>query len=168
LLFHYFSFIFLSLHSLSKPHNGSEASSIDSNNDESSSSPQQRPSSQHETTRLQFQVILPQTSRHSPQLLKESSEVGAVNLRHYLTKLGLPPGLHGAIQSVYGSMESRIWVVDNSLDMLVKDGRVLVADDRLQRITKEVGASRWKEQLQLVDFHMKMAARAVIPTKVSL
>jgi hypothetical protein len=63
-------------------------------------------------------------------------------------------------------MESRIWIVDNSLHMNIRDCALMLADDKLERITKEEGASRWSEQLQCVDFHMKMAARAWIPTKV--
>jgi hypothetical protein len=96
----------------------------------------------------------------------DSLSEGEANLRHYLTKLGLPSGLHAAIESVYNSMESRIWIVDNSLHMNIRDCALMLADDKLERITKEEGASRWSEQLQCVDFHMKMAARAWIPTKV--
>ena len=92
---------------------------------------------------------------------------GEVNLRHYLIKLGLPSGLHSAIESAYHDVESRIWIVDNSLDMNVKDCNLILADDKLEKIKKEEGASRWSEQLQCVDFHLKMAARTWIPTKVS-
>ena len=65
-------------------------------------------------------------------------------------------------------MESRIWLVDNSLQMKVKDCCLIIADDKMQKISREEGASRWSEQMQCVDFHMKMAARAWIPTKASL
>jgi hypothetical protein len=71
---------------------------------------------------------------------------GDQNLTHYLTKLGLPSGLCSVIQSVHRTMESRVWIIDNSLES----------------ITREDGG-----QLQVVDFHMKMAARAWIPNKVS-
>lgn len=65
-------------------------------------------------------------------------------------------------------MESRIWIVDNSFEMNTRDCSLLLADDRLSFITRKDGARRWDEQLQCVAFHMKMAARAWIPTKVSL
>ena len=90
-----------------------------------------------------------------------------MNLRHYITKLGLPSGLRCVVEDLYPLMESRIWVIDNSLQMKVKDCCLMIADDKLQEISKEEGASRWSEQMQCVDFHMKMAARAWIPTKVS-
>jgi hypothetical protein len=93
---------------------------------------------------------------------------GKQNLLKYLTKLGLPSGLRSVIQSVYMTMESRIWVIDNSLDMLRNDRSLMISDGNFQSITREDGASRWREQLQVVDFHMKMAARAWIPTKVSI
>ena len=84
---------------------------------------------------------------------------GKLNLQHYLSKLGLPSGLHSAIESVYSSMESRIWVIDNSHDMGVKDCSVMLADDKLEHIMRKEGKSRWEEQLQCVEFHLKMAAR---------
>jgi hypothetical protein len=91
---------------------------------------------------------------------------GEANLSHYLHKLGLPTGLHASIEEMYSAMESRIWIVDNSLGMNVRDCALLLADDDLTTIIKEEGHSRWSEQLQVVDFHMKMAARTWIPTKV--
>jgi hypothetical protein len=84
---------------------------------------------------------------------------GEVNLRHYLHKLSLPSGLHAVIEEMYSAMESRIWIIDNSLDMNVRDCALLLADDDLTTIIKEEGHSRWSEQLQVVDFHMKMAMR---------
>ena len=98
---------------------------------------------------------------------KAKATEGEVNLRHYVTKLGLPAGLHSAIESAYHDMESRIWIVDNSLDMNNRDCILILADDKLEKIGKEKGASRWSEQMQCVDFHLKMAARTWIPTKVS-
>jgi hypothetical protein len=85
---------------------------------------------------------------------------GEVNLCHYLIhKLSLPSGLHAVIEEMYSAMESRIWIIDNSLDMNVRDCALLLADDDLTTIIKEEGHSRWSEQLQVVDFHMKMAMR---------
>ena len=53
--------------------------------------------------------------------------------------------------------------------MNTRDCSLLLTDGKChQSIMKEDGASRWSEQLQVVDFHMKMAARAWIPTKVRL
>jgi hypothetical protein len=76
---------------------------------------------------------------------------GEANLRHCLHKLGLPSGLHAVIEEMYSVMESRIWIVDNSLGMNVRDCALLLADDDLTTIIKEEGHSRWTEQLQVVD-----------------
>lgn len=107
------------------------------------------------------------SGQHERSRCKEPISEGEMNLHHYLHKMGLPSGLHSAIESIYHSMESRIWIVDNSLDMNVSDASLLRANDQLTCIGREGGASRWGEQMQCVDFHMKMAGRAWIPTKVS-
>lgn len=52
--------------------------------------------------------------------------------------------------------------------MNVRDCALLLADDNLATISREEGHNRWSEQMQVADFHMKVAARAWIPTKVSL
>lgn len=91
---------------------------------------------------------------------------GELNLRHYFHTLGLPLGLLPSILKVYHSMESRIWVIENSLEMMHKDSHLLSTVGNFDKIEKEDGASRWSEVQQCVDFHMKMAARCWIPTKV--
>ena len=91
---------------------------------------------------------------------------GELNLRHYFTTLGLPVGLLPAVLKVFNSMESRIWLVENSLEMMTTDSHLINVVGNFQRITKSDGATRWSEMQQCVDFHMKMAARCWIPTKV--
>lgn len=93
---------------------------------------------------------------------------GEVNLRHYFSTLGLPMGALPAILEVYNSMESRIWVIENSLQMMHKDSHLLITTANFDKIEKEDGVSRWSELHQCVNFHMKMAARCWIPTKVCL
>jgi len=96
-------------------------------------------------------------SRHEDSRCeKQPMSEGEQNLQHYLTKLGLPSGLHGAVRSVYDSMESRIWILDNSYDMNIKDCSLIKAHDKLETIGREGGVSRWDEQLQCVDFHLKV------------
>ena len=51
--------------------------------------------------------------------------------------------------------------------MQERDGRLMWMDQRLESIQMEEGVSRWSEQIQVTEFHMKMAARCCIPTKVS-
>ena len=91
---------------------------------------------------------------------------GELNLRHYFTTLGLPVGLLPAMLKVFNSMESRIWLVENSLEMMTTDSHLINVGGNFQKITKSDGATRWSEMQQCVDFHMKMAARCWIPTKV--
>jgi hypothetical protein len=51
--------------------------------------------------------------------------------------------------------------------MMEKDSHLIVTQGNLDSITREDGVSRWTELHQCVDFHIKMAARCKIPTKVS-
>ena len=57
--------------------------------------------------------------------------------------------------------------------MQERDGCLVLMDQRLEGIQREGGAGnnggvmRWNEQVQVAEFHMKMAARCWIPTKVS-
>ena len=92
---------------------------------------------------------------------------GQVNLHHYLTKLGIPSGLRSNVISIHALLESRIWILDNSVEMQRMDGCLIVSDDEMSRIEKEDARSRWSEQIQCAEFHRKMAARCWIPTKVS-
>lgn len=92
---------------------------------------------------------------------------GEANLCHYFSMLGLPLGSISAILKVYHSLESRIWIIENSLEMMEKDSHLIVTQGNLDSITREDGVSRWTELHQCVDFHIKMAARCKIPTKVS-
>lgn len=91
---------------------------------------------------------------------------GESNLRHYLATLGLPIGCVPAITEVYNSMESRVWLIENSLEMKHNDSHLIVFGRSFDVIMKEDGVSRWSELQQCVDFHLKMAARCWIPTKV--
>lgn len=91
---------------------------------------------------------------------------GEAHLCHYFSMLGLPLGSISAILKVYHSMESRIWIIENSHEMMKKDSHLMLTGGNLDSIIREDGVSRWAELHQCVDFHMKMAARCKIPTKV--
>ena len=116
----------------------------------------------HRHTKSDFPFTLP------VETLPPPANDGEVNLRHYLTTLGLPIGCVPAILEVYNSMESRIWIVENSLQMMYKDSHLLRSVGNFVKIEKEDGVSRWNELQQCVNFHMKMAARCWIPTKAGL
>ena len=102
------------------------------------------------------------------ETLRPPASDGEVNLRHYFATLGLPLGCVPAILDVYNSMESRIWIVENSLQMMHEDSHLIRSIGNFDKIEKEDGVSRWSELQQCVNFHMKMAARCWIPTKVRL
>lgn len=72
------------------------------------------------------------------------------------------------MNAVQSSMESRILMIDNSQEMLKKEGHLMSVGGNFERIVKEDGATRWSEMMQCVDFHVKMAARCWIPTKVTI
>ena len=69
-------------------------------------------------------------------------------LREFLNSVGLPSGLLESVLQSYESLDSRLWLLDNSSAMKVRDSHVA----RSSRRTKLVGAiermdnvSRWEE-----------------------
>jgi len=85
------------------------------------------------------------------------------NLQQYLKGMGLPQGLVSTISRNYKSCDSRLWLIDNSLSMKVKDSHLIGGS--LENIQKKDNVSRWEEMRESVAFHAKMAARCWIPTK---
>jgi hypothetical protein len=77
----------------------------------------------------------------------------------------LPTGFLAAILKAYKSIDSRLWLMENSSSMKILDSHRAKIDAKLEHIEREDGHSRWTELSQTVDFHVKMAARCWIPTK---
>jgi hypothetical protein len=86
-------------------------------------------------------------------------------LRHYVDGLRLPTGFLTAILQAYKSIDSRLWLMENSSSMKICDRYRAKIDSKLEHIEREDGYSRWIELVQTVDFHVKMSARCWIPTK---
>ena len=86
-------------------------------------------------------------------------------LQHYADALRLPTGFLKSIVKAYKSIDSRLWLMENSSSMKTRDGHRAKIDAQLKHIKREDGHSRWAELTQTVDFHVKMSARCFIPTK---
>ncbi|KAK1733946.1 hypothetical protein QTG54_015473 [Skeletonema marinoi] len=86
-------------------------------------------------------------------------------LQHYADALRLPTGFLKTIVKGYKSIDSRLWLMENSSSMKTRDGHRAKIDAQLKHIKREDGHSRWAELTQTVDFHVKMSARCFIPTK---
>ncbi len=87
------------------------------------------------------------------------------SLHHYAVNLRLPTGFITSIIEEYNSIDSRLWIMENSSSMRTKDAHRAKIDSKLEKIIREDGHSRWGELTQIVDFHVKMSARCWIPTK---
>jgi len=86
-------------------------------------------------------------------------------LQHYANALRLPAGFLASIIKAYKSTDSRLWLMDNTSSMKIRDSNRAKIDANLKHIKKDGVRSRWTELSQTVDFHVKMSARCFIPTK---
>mmetsp|Transcript_11546 Transcript_11546/g.28447 ORF Transcript_11546/g.28447 Transcript_11546/m.28447 type:complete len:1057 (-) Transcript_11546:58-3228(-) len=85
------------------------------------------------------------------------------NIKQYLKDLGLPAGLFSTVYQNCKLCDHRLWLVDNSSFMTVRDAHCIGGD--MERIQKTNGVTRWHELQECVAFHAKMASRCWIPTK---
>ena len=86
-------------------------------------------------------------------------------LRHYIANLRLPIGYLISVMKVYDSIDSRLWLMENTSSMKIRDSHRAKINSKLKHIIKLDGHSRWAELTQVVDFHAKMSARCFLPTK---
>ena len=109
----------------------------------------------------------PQTTEDNNNMTKRYPSTSYVQkyLQHYLTALRLPIGFLPSIITSYKSIDSRLWLMENTSSMKILDSHRAKTDTKLKYIEKEGGHSRWTELSQTVDFHIKMSARCFIPTK---
>lgn len=117
--------------------------------------------------KIQFSNNHSFTMQQDTRIGNQLQPAGSINLHHYLSKLHIPRSLQKTVASTIQSLESRIWLMDNSTFMQEQDGCLIRMDQRLESIQMGEDVSRWSEQVQVAEFHMKMAARCCIPTKVS-
>ncbi|KAL7527561.1 hypothetical protein ACHAXR_002014, partial [Thalassiosira sp. AJA248-18] len=85
-------------------------------------------------------------------------------LRESLASLGLPSGLLSSVLQSYQSCDSRLWLIDNSAFMKVRDSHVGRggSDGIIERVDN---VSRWQELQEAVAFHAKISSRCWMPTK---
>lgn len=75
---------------------------------------------------------------------------GLEKLHHYLNEtLNLPHGLQSTVEQVYNSLDSRIFLVENSKGMCGGDSHVMKWENDGGSVGKVDGASRWDELSQV-------------------
>ena len=86
-------------------------------------------------------------------------------LTDILASLSLPPGLLSATYQNYQHCESRIWLLDNSSRMNVRDSHLgrpgQQVPGSIQRIDDIM---RWEELEECVRFHTELASKCWIPS----
>ncbi|KAL7526715.1 hypothetical protein ACHAXR_001618, partial [Thalassiosira sp. AJA248-18] len=92
-----------------------------------------------------------------------ATSVFETNLHQYLKGLGLPEGLASTVSRNYKSCDSRLWLIDNSSSMKVRDSHLIGGS--LESIQKKEPVSRWEELQETLAFHAKMSVRCWMPTK---
>lgn len=94
--------------------------------------------------------------------------------RDCLSSLGLPAPLLPSVLRAYDECDSRLWLLDNSSMMRVRDSHVgrctggspgSGPTSETIRVDRCDNASRWEELQETVAFHARMASRCWIPTK---
>ena len=86
-------------------------------------------------------------------------------LEDILSSLNLPPGLLSSVYQTYQHCDSRIWLLDNSARMNVRDSHVSrpgnQLPDSIQRIDDMM---RWEELEECVRYHTSMASQLWLPS----
>ena len=82
----------------------------------------------------------------------------------YLKSQGFSMGMIRAFQSQKDSFPLRVWILDNSSAMSVRDAHI-VRGSQLQSINH---VSRWEELKDCLVFHTELTARFQLPTRFSL
>ena len=108
-----------------------------------------------------------QTSRRSNCDNANGSSSRERHIREYISSMGLPLGLLPTVLDAYKTCESRIWLIENSTLMTVKDSHRAKVGSTLECCIKEDGVQRWEELRECTKIHTRMASRAksMIPTK---
>jgi len=84
-----------------------------------------------------------------------------------LASLNLPSGLLSSVYQTYLTCDSRVWLLDNSSRMQVRDSHISINCNGNTRgaIERFDGGTRWEELKECVAFHTRMAYECWIPTK---
>jgi hypothetical protein len=102
------------------------------------------------------QLSMPTSGQEERPLSHDSVEA--------LLQQGYTLGLANALSRNKLALPLRIWVVDNSGSMMMRDGHRLVPLRSTSRMLKQVECTRWKEMQETVEYHAQMAAITQTPT----
>jgi hypothetical protein len=80
----------------------------------------------------------------------------------FMQKQGFPPGMMQAIYSQQHAFPLRVWILDNSLYMNVKDAHVMRGNYQY------FDATRWEELQDCVAYHAHFAATFALPVRFAL
>lgn len=81
----------------------------------------------------------------------------------FLQKQGFPKGMIHALGHQRQSFPLRVWILDNSLYMKVKDAHILRGNN-----FQNVDASRWEELQDTVAYHAQMSATFSLPIRFAM
>ena len=79
---------------------------------------------------------------------------------------GFPRGLATTIATSKDEFEHRVWILDNSGSMIIRDGHRVV-ETSSRKVEGQV-VTRWEELQQTVLYHAEMAAHLKLPTEFML
>jgi hypothetical protein len=84
------------------------------------------------------------------------------NQIQFLQKQGYPPGMIRALAAQKQSFPLRVWILDNSLSMLVKDAHILRGN------YQNLDATRWEELQDCVAYHTLFSATFRLPVRFAM
>ena len=113
--------------------------------------------------------------RHSKQSSQSSNNNNKLAIKDYLSTLNLPPGIFSSVLQSYNITDSRLYLLDNSTSMKIRDSHLATNNTNGRRssrtldCTKQIecvdNVTRWNELSECILFHAKMASKCWIPTK---
>ena len=111
--------------------------------------------------------------RHKQQ--SQSNNNNKLAIKDYLSTLKLPPGIFSSVLQSYNITDSRLYLLDNSSSMKIRDSHLATNNTNGRRSsrtldsTKQIecvdNVTRWDELSECILFHAKMASKCWIPTK---
>ena len=111
--------------------------------------------------------------RHKQQ--QSQSNNNKLAIKEYLSTLKLPPGIFSSVLQSYNITDSRLYLLDNSSSMKIRDSHLATNNTNGRRSsrtldsTKQIecvdNVTRWDELSECILFHAKMASKCWIPTK---
>jgi len=116
-------------------------------------------------------------TKSSPRHKQQSSQStnNKLAIKEYLSTLKLPPGIFSSVLQSYNITDSRLYLLDNSSSMKIRDSHLATNNTNGRRSsrtldsTKQIecvdNVTRWDELSECILFHAKMASKCWIPTK---